>query len=266
LKQLKAAGVPMLAGTDVPNPGTVQGASLHEELELLVEAGLTPTEALIAATSTPAKVFHLTDRGRIARGLRADLLLVNGDPTEDILSTRDIVAVYKQGVQDDRASYLAKVTTEKAQERQLASMPPPAGSGSGLISDFEQNTPAAKFGRCAHALEINGTIAGGLPYAWARVMFSPGPAPMTPANLSSKKKISFWAKGDGKTYRVMLFAQSHGFMPAIQSFPVSAEWKQYSFSLSSFEGMDGHDLMAMVFAGGPESGHFRFEIDDVRFE
>jgi hypothetical protein len=225
--------------------------------------------------------------------LRADLLLVNGDPTEDILSTRDIVAVYKQGVQDDRATYLAKVTTEKAQERQLASMPPPAGSENGLISDFEQNAPTAKFGLgwtistdsiaggkstaemrlvsggasgSAHALELNGTIAGGLPYAWAGVMFSPGPAPMAPANLSSKKKISFWAKGDGKTYRVMLFAQSHGFMPAIQSFPVSAEWKQYSFSLSSFEGMDGHDLIGIVFAGGPESGHFRFEIDDVRFE
>ena len=55
--------------------------SLHGELELLVEAGLTPLEALSAATSVPADRFRLPDRGRIAPGLRADLLLVNGDPT-----------------------------------------------------------------------------------------------------------------------------------------------------------------------------------------
>jgi imidazolonepropionase-like amidohydrolase len=102
IKQLKAAGVPILAGTDAPNPGTTYGASLHEELVLLVEAGLTPTEALIAATSAPALAFHASDRGRIARGLRADLVLVNGNPTEDILATRNIVAVYKGGIEDDR--------------------------------------------------------------------------------------------------------------------------------------------------------------------
>ncbi len=293
VKQLKAAGVPILAGTDVPNPGTVQGASLHEELQLLVEAGLTPDEALTAATAAPAKAFDLTDRGRIARGLRADLLLVNGDPTQDILATRDIVAVYKQGIQDDRTSYEAKVTKAKEQEKQLASMSAPTGSESGLVSDFEQATPVAKFGSgwtistdtiaggkskaemkivpggasgSAHALEVSGTIAAGLPYAWAGVMFSPGATPMAPANLSSKKTISFWAKGDGKTYRVMLFAQSHGFMPAIQNFAASPQWKQYSFALTAFSGMDGHDLMGVVFAGGPEPGPFRFEIDDVRFE
>ena len=81
----------MNAGTDAPNSGTAHGASLHGELQLLVEAGLTPTEALAAATSAPAAAFHLTDRGRIAPGLRADLVLVEGDPTADILQTRAIV-------------------------------------------------------------------------------------------------------------------------------------------------------------------------------
>ena len=63
VRQLKAAGVPILAGTDAPNPGTAHGASIHRELELLVKAGLTPVEALTAATSTPARMFHL-DRSR----------------------------------------------------------------------------------------------------------------------------------------------------------------------------------------------------------
>jgi hypothetical protein len=89
---------PILAGTDAPGPGLAHGASLHRELELLVFAGLTPSEALRAATSAPAAAFGLNDRGRIALGARADLVLVNGDPSADILATRAIVRVYRQGV------------------------------------------------------------------------------------------------------------------------------------------------------------------------
>jgi imidazolonepropionase-like amidohydrolase len=103
VKQLKAAGVRILVGDDVPNPGTAPGATEHRELELLVEAGLTPTEALIAATSAPAAAFHLSDRGVIAPGKRADLLLVNGDPARDIKASRDIAGVWKDGVVLDRA-------------------------------------------------------------------------------------------------------------------------------------------------------------------
>ena len=84
LRKLAAAGVHILAGTDAPNPGTAHGVSLHRELELLVAAGLSPVQALAAATSVPAESFGLQDRGRIAPGRRADLLLVKGDPTTDI--------------------------------------------------------------------------------------------------------------------------------------------------------------------------------------
>jgi imidazolonepropionase-like amidohydrolase len=104
-KQLHDAGVPVLAGADAPAPGSWNGVSLHGELELLVRAGFSPSEALAAATSVPASTFHLADRGRIAPGLRADLLLVRGDPTQDITATRDIVAVWKLGAEDDRAAY-----------------------------------------------------------------------------------------------------------------------------------------------------------------
>ena len=107
IKELNAAGVPILAGTDAPNPGTTYGASMHEELVLLVGAGLTPTGALVAATSAPAQAFHHPDRGRIAPGLRADLVLVSGNPTEDILATRNIVAVYKAGIEANREAYRA---------------------------------------------------------------------------------------------------------------------------------------------------------------
>jgi len=95
---LHRAGVPILAGTDAPSPGLAHGLSLHRELELLVRCGLTPSQALAAATSVPARVFGFHDRGRIAPGLRADLLLVDGDPTADVRATRAIAGVWKAGV------------------------------------------------------------------------------------------------------------------------------------------------------------------------
>jgi len=99
IRQLVAAKVPVLAGTDAPAPGLAYGASLHRELEHLVNAGLTPTAALSAATSAIARAFRMTDRGRIQTGMRADLLLVEGDPSKQIRDTRNIVAIWKRGVQ-----------------------------------------------------------------------------------------------------------------------------------------------------------------------
>jgi len=102
IRVLHHAGVDILAGCDVSEPlpilgGLAHGASLHHELQLLVAAGLTPIEALRAATSIPARRFGLTDRGHIAPSARADLLLVNGDPTISISDTLSIRAVWRQG-------------------------------------------------------------------------------------------------------------------------------------------------------------------------
>jgi imidazolonepropionase-like amidohydrolase len=109
VRMLWQAGVPILAGSDAPNDGTAYGASLHREMELLVEAGLEPIEALSAATAAPARVFRLEDRGRILPGRRADLLLVEGDPTIDITATRRIAGVWKLGVRLDRDAYRRRI-------------------------------------------------------------------------------------------------------------------------------------------------------------
>ena len=99
---LHDAGVTLLAGSDSPNMGLTLGGSLHEELEHLVAAGLSPTEALLAATSVPATTWSdlqgiPRDYGTIEPGMRADLLLVNGDPTADIEATQDIAEVFLAG-------------------------------------------------------------------------------------------------------------------------------------------------------------------------
>lgn len=99
---LRAAGMPIFAGTDAnatpAAPASPEfGTSLHDELELLVDAGLTPSEALRGATSAAAEYFGLQDRGRIAPGLRADLVLLDTDPTLDISATRSIRGVWIEG-------------------------------------------------------------------------------------------------------------------------------------------------------------------------
>jgi imidazolonepropionase-like amidohydrolase len=105
--RLVDAGVTILAGTDAPNPGTISGASLHRELELLARCGLTPAQALNAATAAPARVFDLTDRGHTAPGQRADLMLVSGDPLTDITATRAIERIWRAGVLCDRRAFVA---------------------------------------------------------------------------------------------------------------------------------------------------------------
>ena len=117
-----------------------------------------------------------------------------------------------------------------------------------------------------HSLEVTGTIDGGLPYAWSGVMWSPGTQPFVPVNLSSKKQITFYAKGDGQTYRVLVFTASGGRIPAQQTFTAGSEWKKFSMPLSAFNGTDGHDFSALLFVGGPNAGKFEFQVDEVGME
>ena len=96
--RMHAAGVPIGAGTDTPIGYAIPGYSLHTELERLVEAGLTPLEAIAAATIRPAEFFSLQhEMGTIAPGMRADLVLLDADPLADIRNSRRIVIVVSKG-------------------------------------------------------------------------------------------------------------------------------------------------------------------------
>lgn len=97
--EMQRAGVPFLAGTDTAaGVYVLPGFSLHEELELFVAAGFSPSEALATATSQPAKFLHMEDRlGSVEKGKLADLLLLDKNPLEDIRNTRAIFAVVANG-------------------------------------------------------------------------------------------------------------------------------------------------------------------------
>lgn len=102
---LHRAGVKIAAGTDAIDAFTLPGDALHHELELLVQAGLSPQEAITAATLRPAEILGLDqEQGTLAVGRRADLVLLAADPLQDIRNTRRIVAVIQAGRLHDRAA------------------------------------------------------------------------------------------------------------------------------------------------------------------
>jgi imidazolonepropionase-like amidohydrolase len=102
--EMNKAGVPILAGTDTAAGVRVYpGFSLHEELELLVQAGLTPMQALQASTANAAKYLGLADTGTIESGKRADLVLLDSNPLQDIRNTRKIQSVVLAGRYFSRA-------------------------------------------------------------------------------------------------------------------------------------------------------------------
>jgi imidazolonepropionase-like amidohydrolase len=103
--RMQRAGVGLLAGTDLGNPYLAPGFSLHDELAVMVEAGLTPMEALQAATRNPARFLHREhELGTVAEGKRADLVLLDGDPLAGIRNTTRIRAVVARGELYERAA------------------------------------------------------------------------------------------------------------------------------------------------------------------
>ncbi len=283
VRALHNKGVPLLAGSDAQNPGTAYGAALHRELELLVEAGLTPLHALASATSVPARVFGFTDRGRVAPNMRADLVLLDGDPSVDITATRAIAGVWKSGVPVDRAGFAKRVI---ALSESVGAAVPADVLDRGVISNFDDGALSAELGlwfpsddamaggtstgrvqvmtgganATSHAVQIAGTITNRLPFAWYGAMWMPGTPPMSPVDLSKFKGLRFETQGDGQTYRVMLFAQSRGTMPITRTFVAGPEWRTIEVTWEQF-GVDGRDVTGVVLAGGPQAGEFAFKID-----
>ncbi len=176
-----------------------------------------------------------------------------------------------------------------------AKAPVPSGLAAGLVSTFDDGAPSAKFGSwigagdqlnggksmgkitmvqpgangTKGALDVSGEVVPGGPFLFAGALYSPGSAPMKPADLSSKTAISFWAKGDGGTYTLLVLTASRngqsGEVPAMTTFVAGPEWKQYTFPFSTFE-TDGSDLSGLGFIRVQQPGSFHFELDEVEFK
>ena len=106
LKKLADAGARVVLGADTGVQDHVPGYTEHRELELIVEAGLSPGDAIVAATSAPAQVLGI-DTGLLAPGKRADFLVLDANPMYGIINTRQISAVYLNGQELDREALRA---------------------------------------------------------------------------------------------------------------------------------------------------------------
>ena len=112
LGALAGAGCTVVAGSDAPFPHLVPGFSLHDELSLLVDAGLEPAAALSAATSVAADHLGLSDSGRIRPGSVADMVAVGGDPIDDICVLSDVRLVLRRGRAVDFETLEARAAQE----------------------------------------------------------------------------------------------------------------------------------------------------------
>lgn len=271
-RALHEAGVPILAGSDAPNPGTTHGASIHRELELLVRAGLTPVEALQAATAAPADAFDLDDRGRIAAGLKADLILVRGDATADVRAARDIETIWKDGEPVNRGEAPDTSGRQRIDPRLLTDFDDL--SGTALPSGWMHSTDSMRGGKSSvettitqrdggNALRIDGEIAQGFPFPWSGVMFTLGSAFMQPVDAGNIGSLAFDVRGASGTYQAMAFGESLGMQPAAVSFEAGEEWTRVEIPLASFAGLDPSGASAFFLGGPTRHGTFWLEIDNV---
>jgi imidazolonepropionase-like amidohydrolase len=109
LAKLNAAGVRIILGSDTGLEDHVFGYAEQKELELMAAAGMTPSQVIVAATSRAAEFLGLADAGTLAPGKRADFLVLDANPLDDIINTRRIAAMYIAGAQVDRASLKASL-------------------------------------------------------------------------------------------------------------------------------------------------------------
>jgi imidazolonepropionase-like amidohydrolase len=110
LAKLDAAGANVVLGADTGVEDHLFGLAEHLELEAMVDAGMTPAEALSAATSRAAEYLGLEDRGSLVRGKRADLLVLDASPLDDVVNARRIARLFIDGVEVDRAALRAQIS------------------------------------------------------------------------------------------------------------------------------------------------------------
>jgi beta-glucosidase len=250
----------------------------------------------VASVTVPVMQLRGFQRVKLKAGEKKTVDFVIGPDTLSMLN-RDMHRVVEPGVfeimvgpSSDQTSTVPLAVVGTHGETGMPPLPPaPAGSESGVVSTFDDMMIAANYGswisttdaenggkstgsmhvvegganNSKGALRVAGEIVAGGPFPFSGVMFVPGSSPMDSVNLSSKKTISFWAKGDGKSYVVALLTEGNaGGMPGIKPFVAGPEWKEYSFPISAFQ-TDGTDFRGLAFARGQEAGKFEFEIDQV---
>lgn len=289
VKALHDAGVLVALGTDAGMPGTPHGVSTLREMELLVQAGLTPRQALMAGTAHSALAMGLEkDRGTIAPGMRADLVLIDGAPWRDISDTRKVERVFIDG----REVVGPGVALPPAN----SVMTMPALPAQKLIDDFEgapgrtrldtlrvQDTDggvdrstlvslvAPEVGG-GHALRLAARMSiKESPHAGVILPLSRGS--VEPVDASAFQGLSFRGRGDGGEYLVMVRTVAGWWVKPVVA---GQEWSEVRVAFADLApipgwrspsaGFEPTELLEIEFGGGRAPGELLWlEIDDVEF-
>jgi imidazolonepropionase-like amidohydrolase len=269
VRALHEAGVTILAGSDAPNPGTAYGASLHHELQLLTRAGLSVPDALQAATQGPAETFGLGDRGRIAPGARADLVLIDGDVRGDISASLSIAHVIRNGaVLDANAAGRADRGGRPLETTDIAAFEA-ATNGFGWIDTTDamaggNSTAASTVTNGVLRTEI--AVREGFFAPWAGPGYFPAAQDGAALDLSGHATLALRLRARAGAYRVMLFNPGMNGAPPEIAVTLDEDWRTVMLDLSSVDGFDPAAFAGLAVVGGPEPRQAWIEIAEARFE
>ena len=292
VKALHDAGVPIALGTDAGMPGTPHGRATLHELQLLVRAGLTPAQALVVGTSASAARLGLDDRGRIAPGLRADLVLVDGAPWQDIAQVDNIRQVWIAGRQVHGPGTILPAANA---QRWPASQPIGA-----LIDDFERSdgrtaldtlrTDEADGGNdrtvqvtevvaredAGHALSVQARLSS-KDNAYANVVLPLSRGSVLPVDLRRYSRLRLQVRGDAPALQL----EWRGTEGARWRHPLAVDgrWREVVIDFKALEALPpfrgggdarpwrGDDLQQLVIGSGGAPGEtIWFELDGLRLE
>ncbi len=269
VRALHEAGIPILAGSDAPNPGTAYGASLHQEIALLAEAGLSVEDALSAATQGAADMFALEGRGRIAPGARADLVLMEGDPREDLTATLSIAAVIRNGaVLDDPAQSGTRPAGRPPQTADIAVFEAETNGFAWTVTT-DAMAGGDSQARSSHedgVLRTEITIQRGFAFPWAGPAYLPAGADSPALDLSAYQAVSFRVRAARGSYRVMTFEPELVGIPPTITVELDESWRTVRLPLDDFAGFDRSSFAGLALVGGPAPGETWIELTDIRFE
>ena len=264
---LHAAGVPLLAGSDAPNPGTAHGISLLDAVIRLHEAGLSPIDALRAATSVPASIFPSQDgpgeRGCLRPGCRADVLLVDGNPLDDPAALLAVDGVWKNGaavaLAADRPAPAAAPAGEPAAAIDLLD---DASGWMASADDFMGGASEASIEPVQGRLRVTGTLRAGFAFPYAGAMWNATAVPMQPADRRGWTTFRLAARSELELLRVMFFSGGNP-QPVWRDI---APGEAVEIELDELAGLDLAAFQAVgVFAAQP-NGAFEFVVEEARFE
>ncbi len=283
LVEVFRSGATVGSGTDAGVTGTLHGRSSLREIELMVGAGLTPVQAIAAATSSSAKAIGANgERGTIEPGKLADLVLVQGAPHEHIADIYNVVGVWLGGQKLDLKKLRSQIATEDP-------TPIAAIGARALIDDMEQPErtsldtlrvnasdpghdhskalfqPIARTGG-KHALAIQARM-GVKDKPFVQVWLPLSPGGIIPVDASRFRGIRFEARGEG-SYRLILHKQSVRTASGHPSaeFNAGPAWSQIIIPFARLKTVRPRDLLVAAFEITRPAGTLAWlELDNVRF-